>query len=184
MEKLACRLTTRDFSMLETMLHRGMAVGDPIVPLLQAKLAGAEIMPLDAIGAGIVTLNSRVVFRVDAGPAETRTLVRHDMRGAVGVSLPVSTMRGLAMLGLAEGETISIERTTGRPESILIEKVLYQPEAARRQFAPKAAAPPARRPALTLVHSVAAHGSALGEMRKIRQTAVDGNDDDPGPSAA
>lgn len=180
MDRVTCRLTSKDFSVLEVMLERRIASGDAILPLLRCKVANADVVLVDSIEANVATLNSRVVFRVNGGPAETRTLVQNEVRGMVGAGLPITTMRGLVMLGLSEGQSALVERSTGETELILLEKVLYQPEAARRQFAPKQAAP--RRPALRLVHSAPANVTPLGERPEIRQRGP--YDDDPGPSAA
>jgi regulator of nucleoside diphosphate kinase len=127
-----------------------------------------------------VTLNSRVVFCIDAGPVETRTLVQNEMRGPVGSSLSVATRRGLCMLGMAQGQTASIEHPDGRRESIRIKAVLYQPEAARRAAVDKASTGGRRRHGLALVYSAGASIQPLGETAGMRQT----EDDDPGPSAA
>jgi regulator of nucleoside diphosphate kinase len=180
MDRVTCRLTSKDFSILEVMLERRIASGDAILPLLRCKVANADVVLVDSIEANVATLNSRVVFRVNGGPAETRTLVQTEVRGMVGAGLPITTMRGLAILGLGEGQSTQIERSTGETELILLEKVLYQPEAARRQFAPKQAE--ARRPALRLVHSAPANVTPLGEKPEIRHRGP--YDDDPGPSAA
>jgi len=174
-----CCLTTKDLAVLEVMLERWRAFADPVVRMLEDKLANAGVVPIDAVEPDIVTLNSRVVFRIDAGPAETRTLVRNEGRGPVGSSLSVATRRGLCMLGMAEGQTAAIVQADGRRESIQIKAVLYQPEAARRAVREKAAG--ARRPhGLTLVYSAAAGTRPLGETAGMRQTEAD----DPGPSAA
>ncbi|MER8826075.1 nucleoside-diphosphate kinase [Mesorhizobium sp. M0938] len=175
----SCRLTIKDFSVLEAILARRRAFADPIVPMLEHKLSHARIVPIDSVEPNVVTLNSRVVFRIDSGPSETRTLVQNEMRGPVGSSLPVTTRRGLCMLGMAQGETALVEQPDGRRELMLIDTVLYQPEAARRAAEEKRMG--GWRPhKLTLVHSAAANDRPLGEMGKIRQTG----EDDPGPSAA
>ncbi|MEO5757498.1 MAG: nucleoside-diphosphate kinase [Mesorhizobium sp.] len=172
-----CCLTTKDFSTLEAMLQRRRAFADPIAAMLEEKLSQSRVLPVDAVSPDIVTLNSRVVFRIDAGPLETRTLVQNETRGPVGSTLPLGTRRGLCMLGMARGQTASIEQADGRRERIAIEAVLYQPEAARRALQER----PARRPAaLTLVYSAPGISRPLGEIGKIRQT----EDNDPGPSAA
>lgn len=174
-----CCLTTKDLAVLEVMLERRRAFADPIVRMLEDKLANAGVVSIDAVEPDVVTLNSRVVFRIDAGSVETRTLVQNEGRGPVGSSLSVATRRGLCMLGMAEGQTAVIEQADGRRESIQITAVLYQPEAARRAVREKSAG--ARRPhRLTLVYSAAAGSRPLGEMTGMRQT----EDDDPGPSAA
>ena len=84
--------------------------------------------------------------------------------------------------GIGEGETVLFERPGVRPERIVLDKVLYQPEAARRSrhVLPKAAE--SRR--LVLVHSAGDDWqppeNPLGGPGKIRHR---GGDDD-GPSAA
>jgi regulator of nucleoside diphosphate kinase len=187
MDRVTCRLTSKDFSILEVMLERRIASEDRILPLLKCKLANASVVVVDSIEADVATLNSRVVFRINGAPAETRTLVQNDVRGTVGTDLPVTTLRGLALLGLKEGQSAMVELATGETQLIRLEKVLYQPEAARRRFAPKpaskqASVPPAGRPALRLVHSAPADVTPLGERPEIRHRGP--YDDDPGPSAA
>jgi len=117
-------LTTKDFAVLEVMLERRRAFADPIVHMLEHKLSSAGVVAVDSVEPGIVTLNSRVVFRIDAGPAETRTLVQSEGRGPVGSSLSIATRRGLCMLGMAQGQTAVIEQADGRRETILIKAVL------------------------------------------------------------
>ena len=175
-----CCLTTKDFAVLEIMLARRRAFADPIARMLEHKLSSADVVPLDSVEPGIVTLNSRVVFSIDAGQTETRTLVQNEVRGPVGSSLSVATRRGLCMLGVAQGETALIEHADGRRESILIKAVLYQPEAARRAVRQKDRVDGRRPHGLTLVYSAADDWRPLGETPGMRQT----EDDDPGPSAA
>ncbi|MGX9181167.1 nucleoside-diphosphate kinase [Mesorhizobium sp. BHbdii] len=179
MPSTICRLTMKDFSVLELMLARRRPFADPIVPMLEHKLSHACIVPIDSVDPDVVTLNSRVVFHIDSGPSETRTLVQNEMRGPVGSSLPVTTRRGICMLGMAQGQTALVEQPDGRRELMLIDTVLYQPEAARRAAEEKRMAE--RRPhKLTLVYSATADDRPLGEIGKIRQTG----EDDPGPSSA
>ena len=175
-----CRLTTKDFAVLEIMLERRRAFADPMVDMLEHKLSNADLVPIDLVEPDIVTLNSRVVFCIGAGPAETRTLVQNEVRGPVGSSLSIATRRGLCMLGMAQGHAAVIEQADGRRESILIKAVLYQPEAARRAVEEKSQAEVRRPHGLTLVYSAAADRRPLGAKAGMRQT----EDDDPGPSAA
>ncbi|WP_137933022.1 nucleoside-diphosphate kinase [Mesorhizobium comanense] len=179
MTRTVCRLTRKDFAVLEVLLERRRAFADPMVPMMEQKLASAEVVPADRIEPDIVTLNSRVVFTIDAGMAETRTLVQNEMRGPVGSSLSVATRRGLCMLGMAQGQTVSLEHAGGRREWISVKTVLYQPEAARRAASERALAGE-RRPGLKLVYSAATCVRPLGGTGGMRQT----DNDDPGPSAA
>jgi regulator of nucleoside diphosphate kinase len=180
MTNMSCRLTRKDFAVLEIMLELRQAFADPIVPMLEDKLSSADVVPADLVEPDVVTLNSRVVFRIDAGPVETRTLVQNEVRGPVGSSLSVATRRGLCKHGMAQGQTASIEHPDGRRESIWIKAVLYQPEAARRAARDKVFAGGQRRHGLTLVYSAGASIQPLGGAAGMRQT----EDDDPGPSAA
>lgn len=85
------------------------------------------------IPANVVTLSSRVAYRVNDGTAETRIVAHDHMRGLVGMLLPITNPRGLALLGLAEGQSISIPTSDGRLETLTVHEVVYQPEAARRE---------------------------------------------------
>lgn len=179
-----CVLTTKDHSILEIMLERRIASGDPILPLLERKLADARVVSVDEIAADVATLNSRVAFRVNDGALETRTLVQQDKRGIVGSNLFITTLRGLALLGMSEGQELSLERADGGHDRIRAEKVVYQPEAARRQVTEPAlfTGRPAGRPALRLVHSATSDVQPPDPVWKMRHSGRD--DDDPGPSAA
>lgn len=183
MSDTRCCLTAKDFSILEVMLERRRGFGDPIVPLLERKLAGARIVLVDGVDADVATLNSRVLFRVGDRPGEARTLIQQEVRGLVGLGLPVTTPLGLTLLGLAEGEAAAFERRGGGTDRVVLDRVLYQPEAARRA-AQAADEAPAQRPALALVHNAGDDWQPaavpLGGGGKIRHR---GGDDD-GPSAA
>jgi regulator of nucleoside diphosphate kinase len=177
-----CCLTAKDFSILEVMLERRRALGDAIVPALERKLAEASVVLVDGVGPGVATLNSRVLYRVGDAPEQTRTLIQQEVRGMVGLGLSVTTPLGLALLGLGEGETATLERPGVRPERVVLDKVLYQPEAARRSRHVLPEAVERRR--LVLVHSAGDDwqppADPLGGHGKIRHR---GGDDD-GPSAA
>jgi len=184
MTKPGCCLTTKDFAVLEVMLMRRQALADPLAPMIERKLADSSVVPLGTVEPDIATVNSRVVFRVDDGPAETRTLVLGEGAAPVGSGLQVGTWRGLCLLGMRPGQSALVEQPDGRQERILLEHVAYQPEAARR--AARAARPGSRpRPhGLVLVHSAGVDDWPLGGSGKIRQRIRQTEGDDPGPSAA
>lgn len=176
----SCLLTTKDCAILEAMLDRCLGLDDPMAPLLRRKLSRAAVMFRDDIPATVVTLNSRVTFRVDDNPAETRVLAHDEIRGLVGLTIPLTNRRGLALLGLSEGQSIALEKPDGRTETITVLQVAYQPEAARReeaQLRPQAS----ERPFLRVVH----RSDELPEAPVRRRLATADTDfDDPGPSAA
>ena len=93
--------------------------------------------------------------------------------------LPITTPRGLALLGLAEGEDFLLTGYEGLEESIVLQKVQYQPETARREKDAQASppAPAQRKPSLKLIRG------AFYELPPLPPAGSDGFDD-TGPSAA
>jgi len=167
------QLTTKDFAILETMLDRGQH--GALVPLLRRKLAGAKVVFRDSVDPDVVTLNSRVAFRIDDGPTETRIVVQGEPRGLVGMTLPITIPRGLAMLGLAAGSVTELARDDGTVEQLAVDDVLFQPEAAKWPVALRGTGEQrAAAPFLRLVHSA--------EPRN--QAPASRPDDDPDPFAA
>jgi len=172
-------LTTKDYTILEVMLDRRLGTDDALAPLLRRKISEAVVMFRDDIPANVVTLNSRATYRVDDSPAETRILTHDEMRGLVGLALPLANRRGLAMIGLAEGQITSVERPDGGAETLTVLQVAYQPEAARREKA-RMAPNDDRRPVLRVVHS--SDEPRPQASKRVLTMATDF--DDPGPSAA
>ncbi|WP_019173959.1 hypothetical protein [Pseudaminobacter salicylatoxidans] len=179
-----CQLTTKDYTILEVMLERCMGQDDPLRELLRRKLDGARVMFRDDIPDNVVTLSSRVVYRVDGGPAETRIVAHDEMRGMVGSVLPISNPRGLGLMGLAEGQSIIIRRTDGGEEKLTVQEVAYQPEAARKaaEGARDGGRPRQGGPILRVVHR--SDDVSPRPIRVLPLPPFDGGPDDPGPSAA
>jgi transcription elongation GreA/GreB family factor len=181
----SCQLTTKDYTILEVMQERHPR-GDALSVILQRKISSAVVMFREDIPATVVTLSSRVAYRVNDGPAETRIVAHDEMRGLVGMLLPITNPRGLALLGLAEGQSISIPTAGGGLETLTVHEVVYQPEAARRErlkLAGAAAPDPWRPggPVLRIVHrSDELQDKAQNKIMAASDTAFD----DPGPSAA
>ena len=167
-----CILTTKDFTILEVMLDRSLGRDDPLVPILRRKLDAATVVLRADVPSAVATLSSRVSFSVAGRPADTRIL-SHDRMNSPGVFLPITTARGLALLGLSEGQQFLLRGRGGAEEEVLLESVLYQPEAARRRQETTSQPEPQRKPMLTLVQG--------GEQRTMDGA---GGFDDPGPSAA
>jgi regulator of nucleoside diphosphate kinase len=107
-------------------------------------------------------------------------ILSHDrMNGSAGLFLPLTTPRALALLGLTEGQKFHLTDHEGRVEQVVLEKVQYQPEAARREREALASlsAPAQRKPSLTLIRG------AIRDQPRLERVGSDGFDD-PGPSAA
>lgn len=179
------QLTTKDHTILEVMRER--CIGDEVVSeILRRKLSRSVISFREDIPADVVTLNSRVTYRVDDGPAETRIIAPENMRGLVGLLLPIGNPRALALIGLAEGQSMTIPRAGGGAETVAVVQVVYQPEAARRErlglAARTGAQPPRYGPGfLRLVHDADALPGMPADSHPI---FADSGPDDPGPSAA
>ncbi|WP_193175243.1 nucleoside-diphosphate kinase [Oricola nitratireducens] len=176
-----CILTTKDFAMLEALHDRCSATSGKWRALLYRKLDTANILFRDDVPPNVATLNSRICFRVDHGDADTRVLSHDRMTLPVGLLLPLTSLRGLALFGLREGQAISIGDDEGKTEHILLERVLYQPEAARmeREEASRASLPASRRAAFRVVS-----GGLDVSPSFDRPRPFSGGSGDPGPSAA
>jgi hypothetical protein len=122
-----------DFAVLTAFVNsagesHGFAAG-----MLQRKLISARVVPIDELAPDVVTINSRVVFSVDGGPFETRTLVHWHREPDVGLTLPVTIPLSIAMLGHKAGDTVCYAQRDGSHWSVTILDVPYQPAAARRR---------------------------------------------------
>jgi len=167
-----CQLTALDMSVLEGMMDRLAAQAQTetdMARLLRRKLAAARMRFRDDIDPRIATINSRIQFRVGSGNLETCVLTHGGENALPGTALPVSTLFGLALLGLMEGESIAVDGADGKRDVLHVVRVIHQPEAASRSNT---------RAGLKLVHCGEPHGSRASEF-------ADGpEDDDPGPRAA
>jgi regulator of nucleoside diphosphate kinase len=174
-----CILTTKDFTILEVMFDRCLGTGDPMRALIGRKIDSATVVFRDDIPPDVATLSSRVTFTVDGREADTRVISHDRMTSPLGLFLPITTPRGLALLGLSAGQTFRLPRPEGGEERVLLEAVLYQPEAAKRDKDAMArlATPAARRSALRVIPGTFAGGP-------VSERAISPSDDDPGPSAA
>lgn len=177
-----CILTTKDFTILEVMRDR-RACDDPLVPLLDRKLGQARVVFREDVPDTVATLGSRVAFHANGGAVDTRIICHDDMDSAVGLFLPITTARGLALLGLGEGGMFRYAGADGGEHCVVLERVLHQPEAVRRAR-DAAARQPQARPQLRLIRGAfdglpPASGPTPPAGRGWRE-----GPDDPGPSAA
>ena len=179
MTRETCFLTTKDFTILEVMRDRCHGRDDPLAPILKEKIESATVMFRDDIPGNVATLSSRVTFSVNGRDPDTRVISHDKMTSPIGMFLPITTARGLALLGLSEGQTFVTINGDGEEERILLHEVLYQPEAARREkeALERVAVVPQRKPMLKVIRG------AFYDQPRLVPVAPDGFDD-PGPSAA
>jgi regulator of nucleoside diphosphate kinase len=182
----SCLLTTKDYTILEVIRERHPMRDEPFSAILQRKISSAVVMFREDIPANVVTLSSRVAYRLNDGPAETRIVAHDHMRGLVGMLLPITNARGLALLGLAEGQSMSIPTADGSLETLTVHEVVYQPEAARRERLKLAgvAAPDPYRPGGPGLRVIHRSDEPRDEAQNKVAAALDTGFDDPGPSAA
>ncbi|MBB3660243.1 regulator of nucleoside diphosphate kinase [Rhizobium sp. BK650] len=127
-----CLLTTKDYTLLETIHDDPLVRDTALLSLVRRKKASAIVLFREDLPEDVASVNSRVTFSVD-GRRDTRVLTTDRMTTPVGMLLPVDTLRGLALLGLREGQTIVIENVDGHLEAISLDAVNYQPERVMRR---------------------------------------------------
>lgn len=127
-----CCVTAKDFMILGSMIRRTPPYDDRLLRLLRRKLSMASVVLPQDIAPDVATVNSRVGYRIDDGRTEACVLVHEEGNASLGLALPISTPRGLALLGLRAGDSVAIERPDGRIETVHLENVAYQPESARK----------------------------------------------------
>lgn len=172
-------LTTKDFSILEAMADDPRGRYQLLLPLIRHKIAKAVVVFREDLPDGIASINSRVSFRVNGSARDTRVLSTGQVTAPIGMFLPITTTRGLSLLGLTEGQDMALTDPNGLEDRILLEKVEYQPEASLRERRALNQATNALRqkPLLRIV------SSGTGQAR-LKVPATPDATDDPGPSAA
>lgn len=172
-------LSTKDFTILEAMCDDPFGHYDLLVPLIRRKIDRAIVVFRDDLPREIASINSRVAFSVNGGESDTRVLSTGQLTAPVGMLLPITTARGLALLGLGEGQEIVWTNADGVQERILLHKVEYQPEASRRerQALDQPTVPLKHKPMLRILPG------GTRQAQPSMSAAPDGHDD-PGPSAA
>jgi regulator of nucleoside diphosphate kinase len=117
-----CCLSMKDFAVLEAMLEHD-CTDLAFCRLLRKKLSNMTVFFHDEVDAAVAAIGSRVDFVIDGRVFDCRVLVANDNPQPSRLTLPVSTMRGLALLGLRAGEAITIEWSEGERESLQINRV-------------------------------------------------------------
>ncbi len=121
-------LSTDDHDRLQAMMCTMIGARTPLAHLLRRKLGSAIVMLPGDISPDIVTSGRQVRFRTGRHKRDERRLV-WDGRGDEG-ELPLSTTRGLSLLGLATGQSISFLNDRRRTETLTVEFVFPEQVAA------------------------------------------------------
>ena len=90
------------------MRDRCLGRDDHLAPILKRKIESATVIFRDDIPINVATLSSRVMFSVNSREPDGRIISHDRMTSPVGAFLPITTTRGLALLGLSEGQEFTI----------------------------------------------------------------------------
>lgn len=122
-------ISERDAQRLEQLLSALPANAFPGMEDLEAELERAEIVESENIPSTVVTMNSKVKFRVSSSNEEfCLTLVYPKDVGDSGGTISVFAPVGSALLGLSQGDEIEWSRPGGGSLNVRIEEIIYQPE--------------------------------------------------------
>lgn len=163
MERISCRIAAKDYAALSALLDDPASTDLDARDLIARKLAEADILVGSQPGEDVARIGSRVLFRINDSPVYERTLVLSST-APLRAELPVTLPRGLALLGLAEGQSSEVPGADAF-ETVYLEAVF----AAAGDGLP----PPPRQA-----------GAVIAFERRARRWQRPAPDDDPGPSAA
>ncbi|MGD9866519.1 MAG: hypothetical protein AB7U38_00810 [Hyphomicrobiales bacterium] len=124
-------LTTRDHAVLQSLSERYAGL-DCVAEAIRRKLDTAHVLLPEDIGAHRVTIGSRLYVTVDGQRPVECVLALSSSGYPLGLALDLGTPRGIALLGRAAGDRLPVRLPEDAVEYVTIEKVAYQPEAARR----------------------------------------------------
>ncbi|MDR2332231.1 MAG: nucleoside diphosphate kinase regulator [Burkholderiaceae bacterium] len=124
-------LSSLDVDRIEALLAAIPASAFPGKAELQAELDRADIVAPEEMPPTVVTMNSTVKFAiVETGKAFVLNLVYpRDMDGSadkISIFAPV----GSALLGLSVGDELAWPGLGGKPMTVRVEQIVYQPESA------------------------------------------------------
>ena len=99
-------------------------------PQLAAELNAADVVDSAVVPPDVVTMNSRVLFEDETiGERREVTIVFPQQSDASGNRVSVLAPVGTALLGLAAGQSIVWPFPDGKPHSLRVLRIVYQPEA-------------------------------------------------------
>lgn len=163
------RLTARSASVLTAMLDHAAAAQPAFTALLRRKLGRSSICFGSDIPQDVVTLNSHVLYTVDGELAGPHLIVSSEGDDFPDYALSIHEIRGLALLGLREGQSITVEEDDDAPTMLSVVKVGFQSESTE--------IPRLRTTAASNSRVVAFRGRTPGAGSRFEP-------DDPGPRAA
>ena len=119
-------LTARAVSVLTSMLDNAPGTQPYFTALLRQKLRGASICFGSDVPADVVTLNSHVLYTVDGEIAGPHLIVSSEGDDFPDYALSIHDIRGLALLGLSEGQSITVAEDDVAPTMLSVVKVGFE----------------------------------------------------------
>jgi len=124
-------ISTLDLNRIDQMLDRLPSAQASARDALSDELARAAVVEPWDMPPRVVTMNSRVRFRLeDTGGEWCKTLVYPKDIDLDGDTVSILSPVGSALLGLSEGDRVRWERAGGRSIGVEVVEVIYQPERA------------------------------------------------------
>jgi regulator of nucleoside diphosphate kinase len=157
------------YEALQQLMSTLIGSRSPLAAILREKLGAADVIPPGDIDPDVVTMGSTVRYRIgDTALPEEARLVRGYPRSSSRDALSILNPRGLAMLGLKSGESITIPSSNGRSETLFVDAV-----AGRHDLASS-----------TRHHRVGSVVAFSPARLRANRLSVTSSGDDPGPAAA
>ena len=116
-------LSTRDHDRLQAMMCGMIGARTPLASLVRHKLGSAIVMLPSDIAPDVVAPGRRIRFTIDGYRTKERTLKWESQVRGDRWNLSLQGARGLALLGLSVGASISYRTATRRTEFIEIDHV-------------------------------------------------------------
>lgn len=121
-------VSENDYDALSELSERTARQLPDVSDFLATELERARVLPADQVPADVVTMGSRVAFRMgDTARERTVTLVYPAEADIQQGRLSIMTPVGAALLGLSPGQSMSWEDRMGELRSLTLQAVLSQP---------------------------------------------------------
>jgi regulator of nucleoside diphosphate kinase len=126
------RVTEEDHAKLLALVDRHLEGSEAAAAeLLESEVERAEVLPAKDMPADVVTMRSTVVFEdVDTGKRTEAVLAYPEEADPARSKISVLAPVGMALLGLATGQSIAWRVPSGRTRTLRVLDVVYQPESA------------------------------------------------------
>ncbi|MEG0412810.1 MAG: nucleoside diphosphate kinase regulator [Comamonas sp.] len=126
--KPAITLSSLDMDRLENLIEK-LPSNFPGRSALEAELNRADVLDPQEMPANVVTMNSTVRFTLQEND-KTQTLTLVYPKEADGSPDKVSVFApvGTALLGLRVGDVFELPSPTGKPVTVKVDAITYQPE--------------------------------------------------------